>query len=397
MMILVRTFKFFLKCLVIYVIISTLTTYIRLSKGRRKHYKELNIWKVSEDVRNKNKYLLVWTEGDGVDWEFFKETDTTFKENRCVYNNCYVTTDRKYFGKDYTQFDAVLFNSKYVDREGYRLPKRRSSEQLYIFASKDSSANNPICDPKFDDFFNLTWTYKLDSDVPWPYFTIYDQKYNEVAPKIEVEWTKIYEPVEGELELLVAEKEFAAIWIASNCFTNSKRETLYNTINFALKRKNFKVDSVGVCGLIQCPLDLELECLKHMYKYYFYFAFENSLAKDFVTEKVVKAVRNYVVPIVFGDADYNRFLPPHSYINAMTLGAEKTAKLIEHLIEKKNKNEYLDYFRWRNHYDFQQNDRHVCRICELLNTDVTKTYRDFRNWWNPESLKAFGAKPKKVC
>ncbi len=47
----------------------------------------------------------------------------------------------------------------------------------------------------------------------------------------------------------------------------------------------------------------------------FYLSFENSLCDHYVTEKLVKALENNVVPIVMGGADYAQIAPPNSFIN----------------------------------------------------------------------------------
>jgi len=44
------------------------------------------------------------------------------------------------------------------------------------------------------------------------------------------------------------------------------------------------------------------------------FSFENSLCKDYVTEKFFKVFEHDMVPIVFGHADYSKIAPPKSYI-----------------------------------------------------------------------------------
>ena len=50
--------------------------------------------------------------------------------------------------------------------------------------------------------------------------------------------------------------------------------------------------------------------------YKFYLAFENSLCRDYVTEKFFNALLFSTVPIVYGGADYEAIgAPPNSYID----------------------------------------------------------------------------------
>ena len=50
--------------------------------------------------------------------------------------------------------------------------------------------------------------------------------------------------------------------------------------------------------------------------YKFYLAFENSICRDYVTEKFFKSMLYSTVPIVYGGADYEAAgAPPHSFID----------------------------------------------------------------------------------
>jgi alpha-1,3-fucosyltransferase len=51
--------------------------------------------------------------------------------------------------------------------------------------------------------------------------------------------------------------------------------------------------------------------------YKFYLSFENSVCRDYISEKFWKALNNNIVPVVLGGADYSRVAPPKSYINVM--------------------------------------------------------------------------------
>lgn len=75
------------------------------------------------------------------------------------------------------------------------------------------------------------------------------------------------------------------------------------------------------------------------------------------------------------------FLPPHSYIDAAYLGYEDTAQKMIELI--KNKKAYLEYFKWRKHYQYSAETKSVCELCAAINRNITKVYKNFRNWWYP--------------
>lgn len=118
-------------------------------------------------------------------------------------------------------------------------------------------------------------------------------------------------------------------------------------------------------------------------EYKFYLAFENSLCVDYVTEKLYGALQRGIVPVVFGGANYTRFLPPHSYIDAERF--ESAAQLAAHLRYVANDvNEYMSYFWWRQHYRLGQQSP-FCALCARLHSPGwayrTQIYGDIQAWW----------------
>ena len=76
------------------------------------------------------------------------------------------------------------------------------------------------------------------------------------------------------------------------------------------------VDIYGDCGTHKCPEDVG--CFQYISDTYkFYISFENSLCKDYVTEKFFQAMSHDILPIVYGGADYSEIAPPKSYINVL--------------------------------------------------------------------------------
>ncbi|XP_028169494.1 alpha-(1,3)-fucosyltransferase C-like [Ostrinia furnacalis] len=266
------------------------------------------------------------------------------------------------------------------------LPSKRFLNQTFVFVGRESAENYAVCEEEFDDYFNLTWTYKLDSDVVWPYFTVFNKKGEEIAPSLDVNWTAKVKPISAKIgKAIVNVKKYPAVWMVSNCYTQSRRETYFNELKVALQWYGFEIHVIGSCGTRQCPFERDKECIKKLKQYYFYLALENSISEDYVTEKVMKALLHYTVPVVFGGANYSRFLPPDSYINGRDLGPKKTAEKMAKLII--NQTEYLHYFSWQNHYIIRNKTDTVCKLCEALYKGVGKVHNNFRKWWNPHYKK----------
>lgn len=122
--------------------------------------------------------------------------------------------------------------------------------------------------------------------------------------------------------------------------------------------------------------------------YKFYLSFENSLCQDYVTEKLYNAMQELVIPIVYGGADYAKFAPPGSYIDANDFeNPTALAKHIQYL--DANPKEYLKYFWWRTYYYVPRypapSNEAFCQLCIKLHNPnlnvIQSVYGDVKKWW----------------
>ena len=151
-------------------------------------------------------------------------------------------------------------------------------------------------------------------------------------------------------------------------------------------------------------------------KYKFFLAFEDSICKDFVTEKFFAMFNGGLdmVPVVLGGANYSTIAPPNSYIDASDFGSPKALahhlKVIIYIIITNiliilvillllilaltilyftlqlldaDDAKYNAYFWWRKFYQRRFNHHQsICDLCERLHTDKsTHIYSDMRDWW----------------
>jgi alpha-1,3-fucosyltransferase len=117
-------------------------------------------------------------------------------------------------------------------------------------------------------------------------------------------------------------------------------------------------------------------------------AFENSLYVDYVTEKLFNNLKRLIIPIVFGGADYKKFAPPKSYIDANEF--ESVQKLIEYLkFLDQHPEEYIKYFWWKKFYRVKEATP-LCDLCIKLHGldyeyDHRHEYKNVREWWYGKS------------
>nr|XP_023696434.1 alpha-(1,3)-fucosyltransferase 7-like [Paramormyrops kingsleyae] len=137
------------------------------------------------------------------------------------------------------------------------------------------------------------------------------------------------------------------------------------------------------------PLDSD-QLLPTISRCYFYLAFENSVYRDYITEKLWNnALLAGSVPVVLGPprANYEAFIPKDSFIHVDDFNSIKElADFLNQLASDKER--YESYFRWRRDYDVQKwpGWRDIlCRICGLYeHLPSTKVYHNLEAWANGE-------------
>ncbi|KAB7495403.1 Alpha-(1,3)-fucosyltransferase C [Armadillidium nasatum] len=147
-------------------------------------------------------------------------------------------------------------------------------------------------------------TYRRDSDIFAGYgYVIRKSKF--FSPK-----SRPYNNFDMNLEKKMRSNTKMVAWIVSDCDTPSLRELIVEEL------KNY-VDIFGYCGTLECKRSTQIKCFKMLEKNYkFYLSFENSLCKDYVSEKFFQIIKWNIIPVVYGSANYASLAPPHSYINA---------------------------------------------------------------------------------
>ena len=120
----------------------------------------------------------------------------------------------------------------------------------------------------------------------------------------------------------------------------------------------------------------------------FYLALENSLCKDYVTEKFWKVLPYNVIPVVLSGANMSLFAPPHSYI-AMT-DFPSISKLAEYMLSVAADDAlFASYFWWRQFYRVERSDYRgaYCALCAALHDSARPpaVISDLAGWWKGQA------------
>lgn len=251
------------------------------------------------------KFILIWNNAYYHPNQVIGQGQDVFLYHNCTHFNCFITSNKDYL-IDLRYFDAILFDE---DSHFDVHPPYRTPYQKYVFTADESGKFDPICNQEYQNYYNMTWTYRLDSDIPKPFISILDKYGKVVGPKINMTWVYPMKPVGKEIMEKIRKKNKAVAWFSSYCVSQMLDETqaLARRLNESLVKNHLKLDVYGWCGNKKCPKGIIEECLMLLRKeYYFYLAFESSFSEDYVSEKILYPLQNYAVPIVFGGADYSR-------------------------------------------------------------------------------------------
>lgn len=254
-------------------------------------------------------YILSWTDKHTYPFAFWSRGNESLKTMNCEFQNCFLVDEVDYF-QDITDYDVILFNAVEMHDSFLDTPGIRSDNQVYIFLSLESAANYPITDERYNSFFNYTWTYKLNSDLVYPYLIIRNKTSTVIGPSQHMHWIKTENmvSVSDAFQARLETKKNAAAWFVSNCWATNHRLEYVHDIRIALSKYNLTLDIFGGCGEKKCHQNKFEECLDMIETdYFFYLAFENSFCEDYVTEKLMYALDHFAVPVVFGGADYSRY------------------------------------------------------------------------------------------
>lgn len=224
-----------------------------------------------------------------------------------------------------------------------------NNTQKKVIYSMESSVHYPHQD---DDVYDYSILYRMNSTAPIPYF---DKNYfvdNEGNPHNSTNFT---EAING------------ATFVARNCHTPSGRETLVKELQTLLR-----VDSLSSC-LHNTDWPADATKAEALSKYKLYLAFENSIAIDYVTEKVYDGLRAGVVPVYLGAPNIKEFVPKHSVIDVNDFeGPENLAQYLQTVMH--NETLWNSYQTWRynegpkpmmDKFAFRSVLEH-CRLCEHI-------------------------------
>ncbi|XP_058030910.1 4-galactosyl-N-acetylglucosaminide 3-alpha-L-fucosyltransferase 9-like, partial [Ahaetulla prasina] len=278
-------------------------------------------------------------------------------------SNCHITIDRSM----YNQSHAVVFHHRDIWWDLRNLPKQpRPLFQKWIWMNMESPSHSP---PKsrLNHIFNLTLNYRRDADIHVPYGLL------------------TFSPKASRAE--VPPKDKLVCWVVSNRYPQG-RIRYYNEL-----KKYIKIHTYG--RLFGRRLSWK-EFISIISSCKFYLAFENSIFKDYITEKIYHTFLARSVPVVLGPPreNYEDYVLPESFIHVDDF--ESPRHLSEYLLMlDQNDTLYLSYFKWKKDYSvycpkFWKS--HLCLACDYIKKHPEyKSVGNLQKWFWDNSCDDFFA------
>ena len=247
---------------------------------------------------------------------------------------------------------VVFFNPTHWGNPRHRLDGR-GSQALTVALSMESSVYYPV--QKNLSHYDLSITCSSDSDIQHPYF---EWQYDLLKDVSEWPWEK---------------REPAIAFVARNCHSKSKREALVEML-----QKYVRVDSVSYClNNHPWPSDIDRKDKDGLLqRYMMYLAAENSIEKDYVTEKVYNGLVSGAVTLYLGAPNVEEFVPSHSIIripeNFTETDVIQIAEFAHNIFT--NKTAYEEWIEFKKHpYEERfvrkfkmMHTRLWCRLCRKV-------------------------------
>lgn len=316
------------------------------------------------DDTNGTILILMWT-----GWFWGPPEEGPLKT--CSRPNCFLTNNHSMLN----QSSAVVFHSRNINWRD--MPAQRHSNQSFVFFNWEPPyrTGGNFSEEWKKRYFNLTMTYRRDSDVYAPYGNVIKRR----------------TPLREDLKALAAKKTKQAAWLVSNCNSPSGREILARKL-----QNHVQVDIYGACGPNKCS-DFD-GCGRHFeINYRFYLSFENSLCKDYVTEKFFLHLRWYLVPVVLERRHYEQFCP--EYKKPWFVAADdfqsvgELGRYLNYLAQ--NATAYYEYLSWHEQYEpflhqassniLGVTTNHWCDLCQVAATRRRRAETlDVFNWWQSD-------------
>ncbi|XP_072521082.1 alpha-(1,3)-fucosyltransferase 7 [Salminus brasiliensis] len=308
-------------------------------------------------LQPRNLTILLWHWPFGVSYSLEKD----FCWSKFGIPGCFLEDNRSVF----SQADVVVFHHHelWTGRSELPLHLHRPPRQRWLWMSLEPPMRNPNLST-YNGFFNWTMSYRQDADIFMPY--------GKLVPK------------KNSSTYLVPKKRNCLIaWVVSNYKEHYKRSKVYQQL-----KEYIPAELIEVYGRWNKRPLSDRALLPTISQCHFYLAFENSVYKDYISEKLWRnSLQAGSVPVVLGPprANYECMVPSDAFIHVDDFrSVRELAAFLQNLAS--DKQSYQSYFRWhesnevKTYTDWRER---LCTICSQYHRlPVHRVYQDLYSWGN---------------
>ncbi|XP_055570299.1 4-galactosyl-N-acetylglucosaminide 3-alpha-L-fucosyltransferase 9 isoform X1 [Falco cherrug] len=289
--------------------------------------------------------ILIWV------WPFGQTFDLTSCQTMFNIHGCHLTIDRSLYNRSH----AVLIHHRDISWDLTNLPQQaRPPFQKWIWMNLESPTHTPQ-KSGIEHLFNLTLTYRRDSDiqVPYGFMMVGTSSFTFEVPS----------------------KENLVCWVVSNWNPEHARVKYYNELS--------KYIEIHTYGQAFGDYINDKNLIPTISTCKFYLSFENSIHKDYITEKLYNALLAGSVPVVLGPSreNYENYIPADSFIHVEDFLSPRDLAEYLLMLDKNNKM-YLSYFNWKKDFSVHLPrfwESHACLAC-----DHVKRHQEYKSIGNLE-------------
>lgn len=346
-----------------------------------------------EENDNMGSKKLILLHGNNIWTKYDKWRRYDWRKCPPKWSNCRITTNKHRL----SEADAVVYNAAkmptldHIDKvKGDRVLKK-------IFLSGLTPLRTTFDPVEYNNFFDKTITYKSESTIRIPYWPndgLLPAMYRPKPPTKKIEGEDMLDLEEDTKNYFekFGKEQFMAYTIKNcedkqyaNLFVRKLREEgLINTFSINDTDQCKKI----IAGTVKLPctgLDSD-DCVKHFEKFKFVIVPDEDLCIDYTTPDYWKAIQAWQsVPLLYGAANYSKFLIPNSYID--TVGSEDyiSPSFKKAYGPSQDASSYYKTFQLWREEDRIEDFYWPCELCRELNKPTKSMEKvDMVKFWNKE-------------
>ena len=313
-----------------------------------------------------------------------------------AYSNCRITTD---FSR-LAQSSAVVYNAADMPSQEHVENIKTNGKIKRVFLSGLTPLRTKFQPKDFNNFFDLSITYKSESNIRIPYWPndgLLPHMYRPRPEKAATNLTKnALLDLEDEIKHYFTRSGKEAFMAATitNCedghYPNLYMAKLQDEgliYTYSLSDNKTCLKRMKETKRLPCHGELSDDCVKHFETFKFIVLPDDDLCKDYTTRKYWTSIFAWrTVPLLYGGGNYKKHLIPNSYIDCVGNEDYISPSFKKAYLTSQDPLKYYKTFHLWRHENRVETFHWQCELCRELNEKAAKTSKkiDMNKFWNKE-------------